>query len=81
MKYLFFFLVFFAFMAQSNAQTAPIVLWENGAPNAVGKEPLDIPTITLFLAPKDIATGASIVICPGGGYQHLSSNSQFGKFD
>jgi hypothetical protein len=49
------------------AQPAPIVLWSDGAPNAVGKEPQDIPTITPFLAPKATATGAAIVICPGGG--------------
>ena len=59
-------------MANTNAQTAPIVLWENGAPNAVGKEPSDIPTLTPFPAPKEIANGAAIVVCPGGGYQHLS---------
>ena len=72
MKYLILFLMFFAFMAKTNAQTAPVVLWENGAPNAVGKEPLDIPTITAFLAPKETATGASMIVCPGGGYSHLS---------
>lgn len=64
--------MFFALVAKTNAQTAPIVLWENGAPNAVGKEPLDIPTITPFLAPKETATGAAVLVCPGGGYSHLS---------
>lgn len=53
-------------------QSAPIVLWENGAPNAVGKEPQDIPTITPFLAPKEIATGAAVLVLPGGGYARLS---------
>jgi len=72
MKYLILFLMFFALMAKTNAQTAPIVLWENGAPNAIGKEPADIPTITPFLAPKEIATGAAIIVCPGGGYSRLS---------
>jgi acetyl esterase/lipase len=61
-----------AMVAVGNAQTAPIVLWENGAPNAVGNEPQDIPTITPYLAPKDIATGAAVVVLPGGGYSHLS---------
>jgi acetyl esterase/lipase len=64
--------VFFALSAGTNAQTAPIVLWENGAPNALGKEPQDIPTITPFPAPKEIATGAAVLVCPGGGYSHLS---------
>ena len=66
------FSVFFALMAETNAQTTPIVLWENGAPNAVGKEPQDIPTITPFPAPKETATGAAVLVCPGGGYSHLS---------
>jgi acetyl esterase/lipase len=65
-------IIIFAVLNQASAQTAPIVLWENGAPGAVGKEPQDIPTITPFVAPKEIATGAAIVVCPGGGYSHLS---------
>ena len=67
-----FFLLFFVTLVQTKAQTAPIVLWENGAPNAVGKEPQDVPTITPFLAPKEKATGAAIVVLPGGGYSRLS---------
>lgn len=54
------------------AQSPPINLWENGAPNAVGKEPQDIPTITPFLAPKETATGAAVLVLPGGGYARLS---------
>ena len=64
-------LVLSAFAGLMKAQT-PIALWENGAPNALGKEPLDIPTITPYLASKEIATGAAIVVFPGGGYSHLS---------
>lgn len=61
-----------AFVSTARPQTAPIPLWQNGAPNTVGKEPQDIPTITPFLAPRENATGSAIVICPGGGYSHLS---------
>ena len=50
----------------------PIVLWSGGAPGAVGTEPLDIPTLTPYWPPKQQATGAAIIICPGGGYEHLS---------
>src|SRR3989440_3501469 len=50
----------------------PIILWPNGAPGAVGKEPVDIPTLTPYLPAKDLATGAAIIVCPGGGYEHLS---------
>ena len=58
-------------MTSISAQTEPIVLWTDGAPGAVGKEPQDIPTLTPFL-PKENATGAAIIICPGGGYARLS---------
>jgi acetyl esterase/lipase len=49
-------------------------LWPDGAPGALGKEDKDIPTLTPFFAPSDKATGASIVICPGGGYAHLAEH-------
>ena len=52
----------------------PIILWPVGAPGAVGQAPTDIPTLTPYLAPKDKATGAAIVVCPGGGYQHLADH-------
>lgn len=55
----------------SNPET-PIVLWQEGAPGAIGKEDADIPTLTPFLPPKEKATGAAIIVCPGGGYSHLS---------
>ncbi|MGQ9576561.1 MAG: alpha/beta hydrolase [Thermoguttaceae bacterium] len=50
----------------------PIVLWPEGAPGALGTEEADIPTLTPYLAPPDKATGAAIIICPGGGYHHLA---------
>jgi hypothetical protein len=43
----------------------PILLWSQGAPGALGHEPEDVPTLTPYLAPKEKATGAAIVICPG----------------
>lgn len=66
------FFMAFIFTSSIQAQNTPFPLWQNGAPGAVGNEPLDVPTLTPFFAPKDKATGASIVICPGGGYSHLS---------
>lgn len=61
----------FLFAGSITCQTA-IPLWPDGAPNAVGKEPQDIPTITPFLAPKETATGAAVLVLPGGGYTRLS---------
>jgi acetyl esterase/lipase len=38
----------------------------------LGSEPADVPTLTPYLAPPEKATGAAIIICPGGGYHHLA---------
>jgi acetyl esterase/lipase len=34
------------------------------------------PTLTVFPAPKDKATGAAVIICPGGGYNILAFNKE-----
>jgi acetyl esterase/lipase len=47
-------------------------LWPNGAPGAVGTEPADTPTLTVFLPPPDKANGTAVVVCPGGGYGGLA---------
>ncbi len=39
---------------------------------ALGQAPKDIPTLTMFYPPTDRATGAAIIVCPGGGYTHLA---------
>src|SRR5262245_20514621 len=44
------------------------LLWPKGGPDAVGKEAADQPSVTIYLPPAEKATGAAVVICPGGGY-------------
>jgi len=56
----------------ADAQPAPQPLWPAGAPGAKGNLPEDIPSIQIYLAPADKATGAAILVCPGGGYEHLA---------
>jgi len=51
-----------------------VPLWAEAAPGALGKEEKDIPALTAFLAPPEKATGAAIVICPGGGYGMLAGH-------
>ena len=51
-----------------------IVLWPGGAPGALGSDPVDIPTLTPYLPPKNKMTGAAMIICPGGGYGHLADH-------
>lgn len=48
-------------------------LWPAGAPGALGNEPADIPTLTPYF-PKEKATGAAVIVCPGGGYSHLADH-------
>jgi acetyl esterase/lipase len=48
------------------------LLWPKGAPGAVGAEEADKPSITVYLPPADKATGAAVVVCPGGGYGGLA---------
>ena len=50
----------------------PIPLWPEGAPGALGSSTNDIPTLTPFLPDGTNATGAAMVICPGGGYAKLA---------
>jgi acetyl esterase/lipase len=56
------------------AQQPPRVelLWPNGAPGAVGRQPEDQPSLTIFLPDKSKAVGTGVVICPGGGYVNLA---------
>src|SRR5947209_7959121 len=56
---------------ETPAQVKPMPqpLWPKGAPGAKGQEKADVPQITVYLPPAERATGAAIVICPGGGYR------------
>lgn len=47
-------------------------LWNGPAPGAKGDAPEDIPELTFYLPARQQATGAAIVICPGGGYRALA---------
>ncbi len=49
-----------------------LLLWPNGAPGAKGQGDADKPSLTIYPAPADKATGMAIVVCPGGGYAHLA---------
>jgi acetyl esterase/lipase len=58
-------------LANAQMQTA-IPLWPDGAPGQHGTTTNDIPTLTPYQPDPTNATGAAMVICPGGGYQHLA---------
>lgn len=53
-------------------------LWTGDAPGATGTAPQDIPTLTRFAPPEGTATGATMLVLPGGGYQHLAKHEGAG---
>ena len=73
MKKLFASAILFSSLIVSRAEMqTPIPLWPAGAPGALGTSTNDIPTLTAYLPDATNATGAAMVICPGGGYAHLA---------
>jgi endo-1,4-beta-xylanase len=65
----------------SEGQTAPEVITENGGVRRVSS--IHNPSITLHLPPKEKATGAAVIILPGGGHKYLSIENEgnvFGKW-
>ena len=74
----------------ASAQQAPveIPLWRNGAPGFENKRNevpiakdyyirnIHNPSITVYLPPKEKATGAAVVIAPGGGHRLLVFNAE-----
>jgi acetyl esterase/lipase len=61
--------------AQPNA-LKPELLWPTGAPGALGTQDEDKPTLTPYLLPHGSGTGTAVIICPGGGYQHLAMDKE-----
>jgi len=70
----------------TSAQEKEILLWANGAPGSEGKtgnekvrlyqdeqiiSNVHRPSVTVYLPVKEKATGAAVVIAPGGGYREL----------
>ena len=80
-------LALFTSIAAWAAEPQVIQLWPNGAPGSEGKtapETVRIspegdhvvssvhhPSLTVYLPPKEKATGAGVVIIPGGGHREL----------
>jgi acetyl esterase/lipase len=56
----------------TNLPPTAIPLWPAGAPATLRLASEDIPTITPYLPAPDKATGAAILVCPGGGYRVLA---------
>jgi acetyl esterase/lipase len=51
-------------------------LYPGRVPDSLGTLDEDLPTLTAYLPKMPAATGASVVICPGGSYMHLSMTKE-----
>ena len=77
-------------MAQTTMPSQPQVihLWPNGAPGFESRRDIpeqaqsywvrniNNPSLTVFLPPKEKATGAAIIVVPGGGHRELVFNAE-----
>lgn len=54
----------------------PTLLWPDGAPGAMGNDEADRPDVRIYLPPEEQATGAAVVLCPGGGYGALAMDHE-----
>lgn len=61
-----------AFTTLLDAAPTQELLWPNGAPGAHGTEEKDRPKLIIYLPESEKASGAGIVVLPGGGYGHLA---------
>ena len=51
-------------------------LWKEGAPQAKGSAEEDQPTLDLYQPDAVPATGAAVLVCPGGGYGNLAKDHE-----
>ena len=61
--------------APAPALPQEILLWENGAPGALGQADTDKPTITAYRAPR-ASSGTAVIVAPGGGYGGLATEHE-----
>ncbi|RYD80478.1 MAG: alpha/beta hydrolase [Verrucomicrobiaceae bacterium] len=71
-------LALFTAAAVQAAPLDPVPLWSGEVPGALGTADQDRPTLTAYLPAPEKATGAAIVIFPGGGYGGLAPHEGAG---
>jgi acetyl esterase/lipase len=67
-------LLFIHFTRSGVTAGTVVPLWTGDAPGNLGTSDADIPTISVFLPARWHASGAGMVICPGGAYKLLMSS-------
>ena len=62
---------FFLIGIAHSEEPSATILWPDGAPGAMGETDADKPALFFHPARKETATGACVIVCPGGGYRAL----------
>lgn len=57
-------------------QPEVVRLWQGKAPLSASEASANIPSLTVYLPEKSKASGAAVVVCPGGGYGFLASGHE-----
>jgi acetyl esterase/lipase len=63
-------------LAQAPNMPKADLLWADGAPGAQGAQDEDKPTLAAYVVPQGRGTGTAVIVCPGGGYEHLSMDKE-----
>jgi acetyl esterase/lipase len=63
-----------ASISLASTPAGPVPLWPNGAPEAHGTRPEDIPTLTRYAPAAGEGNGATMLILPGGSYAMLAGH-------
>jgi acetyl esterase/lipase len=58
------------------AEPTKVLLWPEGQPDAKGGDEKDKPNLTIYPSSAETACGTGVIICPGGGYEHLSMEKE-----
>ena len=58
------------------AEPQTILLWQNGAPGALGQSDDDQPSITVYRPWGHNLSGTAVIVAPGGSYGFLASNHE-----
>ena len=84
----FFVFIFSSFLVFAQEGPSIISLWKNGAPGFENKKNekelakdwwvknIHDPSLTVFLPAKEVANGAAVIVCPGGGHRELVFNAE-----
>ncbi len=59
-------------LSAADRPTEPLPLWSGAAPGSLGEGDKHTPTLTPFWPAPDTATGAAMIVFPGGGYRSLA---------